>query len=121
MTVLKPRYGLDGNAINTLNARWRKLKLDQEGWASFDQFLHWSSIEGWRPHCHLRKINEQKPHGMYNSFWEAPGGGNHGMFQNDSPCRSCDPEIAENCVRPCKARLDFWDQKMEDLRRRFGL
>lgn len=120
MSYKNGRYGLTAQDMRALNNQWHYWGLAGQGWKSFDEFLRWCVAEGYCRNCRLRKSDERLPHGPGNSYWEEPG--THiPTFPDGHPCRGCDVERAAECSRPCQARLDYWDEHMAAIRRRFGL
>ena len=110
------RYGFTACETSTLQSRFKKYA--GQGLKNFDEFLRWCSTAGYVKHGHLRKLDERLPHGPENSYWVAPG---TLEFPPGHPCRECSAELAAQCSRPCQARLDYWDNHMAAIRRRFGL
>lgn len=114
----KPRYGLSGAAVNTLWDCWRRKKLAGQGFESFDAFVLWSSVNGYKAYAHLERLDESRPHGPENSYWlgkdmPQPEAGEQGY-----PCGKCPEE--SHCRQICPARARYWDAGMRELRRMFG-
>ena len=56
--------------IHNLRARWnRKMRDDQVGWDSFDDFLRWSVENGYKQGREIRKKDYGKPHSKSNTFF----------------------------------------------------
>lgn len=69
MSFYNERYGIDGQSVTNLAARWaRTIKKDCE-WESLDAFLFWCSVSGHKAGLKLGRINQNQPHGPGNSFW----------------------------------------------------
>ena len=118
MGQIKGRYGFTSREARTLYERWRIIGADgKSGWSCFDDFLLWCSRVGWSKSCHLRKLNDRKPHGPENSFWEDPDG--RAIYPPGHPCRECQKEPI--CAAICEKRAAYWDERMEPLRRVMGV
>ena len=63
------RYGISGHDVSNLSSRWLKTVRKDCEWETFDEFLFWCSVEGYKPGMKLGRINQNQPHGPGNSFW----------------------------------------------------
>ena len=119
MGQIKGRYGFTSREARTLYERWRIIGADgKSGWSCFDDFLLWCSRVGWSKSCHLRKLNDRKPHGPKNSFWDLPDTAG-AVYVPGHPCRDCPKE--PHCTAICDKRAAYWDERMEPLRRIMGV
>lgn len=117
--VTKGRYGFTGDEVHALYESWRRFGLkDESAWDCFDDFVLWCSRAGWCKSCHLRKVDERKPHGPKNSFWDPPDTAGS-IYVPGHPCRECKKE--PHCTAICDKRAAYWDERMEPLRRVIGV
>lgn len=66
------RYGLEPLDCKRLYQIWSVKVRDDTKWDCFDDFVLWSSIQGYVKGMHLTKRNELEPHSPDNSyFWAA--------------------------------------------------
>lgn len=68
MSKYNDRYGIPGTEVENLRKRWHNHLLHSE-FKSFDEFLLWSSQNGYKKGLELRRFDVRKPHGPENSFY----------------------------------------------------
>ena len=104
-----PRYGLAGNQIRNLRNRWKQANLADGTWSGFDDFVKWSSENGYRDNARLGRFNDTVPHGPDNSFWYMP----ETYLKNPTPLPKSPPkkpaekppvrDLCESCTRECRS------------------
>ena len=73
MAKYKARYGFEPRTVQSLyEYYWRRggMGVMDHGWESFDDFVKWCSVSGYRKNYHLNRLDPTKPHGPENSFWD---------------------------------------------------
>ena len=121
----KARYGFEHRTVNSLyRYYWQSggMSVMDNGWESFDDFVKWCSVSGYRKNYHLNRLDSTKPHGPENSFWdrtmrERPG--KKIEEPKESPCETC--RFEPDCNRICLQRAAWWDVKMQEVRRMMGV
>lgn len=69
----KARYGFEPRTVQSLyEYYWRRggMGVMDHGWESFDDFVKWCSVSGYRKNYHLNRLDPTNPHGPENSFWD---------------------------------------------------
>ena len=69
MPMMKERYGIPGSEVKNLRTRWRKSISKDSVWKDFDDFILWSSKNGYSKGVHLHKKRDDEPHGPNNSYY----------------------------------------------------
>lgn len=118
----KERYGLPGETVKLLRDRWTKKSLSGQGWATFDEFLKWSSESGYELGAHLRKYDDNEPHGPDNSVWFTKKSNEEESVEEKTPevptkhpCLECARN--KTCGTPCLVRQMWWDIQMAKIRK----
>lgn len=127
MAKYKARYGFDGRTVQSLyEYYWRRggMGLMDNGWESFDDFVKWCSVSGYKKHYHLKRLDKRKPHGPGNSFWDRTADNRStdkldAETPNENPCGKCTNDPYCNSI--CQLRAAWWDVKMQEVRRMMGV
>lgn len=86
--------------IYNIRTRWkRRIRDDQEGWESVDDFVRWCLENGYRKGMEIRKQNSFLPHGPGNTFF-------YDKNERTGVCKGCELKCVD--YGKCKVWEEAW-------------
>ena len=106
-------FGFNHRETENLRTRFRNIPQEDRVWECVEEFIKWARDSGYAKGLHLRKHNEEMPHGPDNSFWLTANAGElktrflNQMKKGSVFCRSCEKDCPRD-GRGCKEWREYF-------------